>query len=429
MIAFAAALHIFHAAFLAYEYRESPPASLFPFNRAVACSPMPDAVSNPAWLPRFAYPYLHASGAMPYSMEGLYASIIRVGYGTGGLGFQASWSRFGFDAYMEHAAGADIGFMPVRYISLGAGGRYYHLALHTPETGARAGLADGRAAIILAPFEWIEVAFQQENIGSLFVAKRRDLLFPVWSAGASLRPMLGLAVAYNLNSSAHGYVNSVSASAAVLKHFIIQGGYARETMTSSMSLTVAYRGIAASYGLRYHPHLGLTHCVGVTLSTVEIPVEPIGYGRILERFRRSAPRLDLGKCTLEELREIPWLSRDHAARIIRFRDAEGSLTRAALVQIGMTERDIDRLLTRATGLAPPTRSSRDEYRARMDAEKARKRLFKSLIKAGVPPGTALELSGMAVRGEARQLRERIASLSGLSAETRKTVAKLCAGPF
>jgi hypothetical protein len=65
----------------------------------------------------------------------------------------------------------------------------------------------------------------------------------------------------------------------------------------------------------------------------------------------------------------------------------------------------------------------------MDVEKAQKRLFRSLIREGVPPGTALELSGMAVRGETRNLRERISSLRGLSAETRKTVTVLCAGPF
>lgn len=429
MIAVAATLHLLHSVFLAFEYRESPPASLFPFNRAAACSPMPDAVSNAAYLPRFPYPYLHASGAMPHSMEGLYASIIRVGYGTRRFGFQASWSRFGFDAYMEHAAGGDIGFMPVKYISLGAGGSYFHLAMDTPETGARAGVADGRAAILIAPFDWIDLTFQQENIGSLFIKKRRDLLFPGWSAGAALRPIRGLAITYNLNHTVHGYVNSLSAAAAVLKHFIIQGGYARETMTSSMSLTIAYRGIAASYGLRYHPHLGLTHCVGVTLSTGEIPVEPISYGRILARFRGGKAAIDLKECTLEELCEIPWLPRDHASRIIRYRDTEGPLTRASLVQIGMTERDIDRLLTRATGLTPPKRSSREEYQARIKIEKAQKRLFTSLTKAGVPPGTALELAGMAVRGETRRLREKIASLDGLSADKKKEVSALCAGPY
>ena len=425
MIAVAVALHLLHSATLAFEYRESPPAALFPFNRAAACSPVPDAVSNPAYLPLFGYPYLHASGAIPYSMKGLYASIIRAGYGTRGFGLQASWSRFGFDAYLEHVAGADIGFMPVRYVSRGAGGRYYRLAIDTPETGARAGLADGRASLLVSPFEWIDIAFQQENIASIFIKKRRDLLFPGWSAGAALRPMRGLTVAYNLNLTTHGYVHSVSAAAAVLRHFIIPAGYARETMTSSMSITVAYRNVAASYGLRYHPHLGLTHSAGVTLSTGEIPVDPISYGRVRARFRGRAAPIDLRTCTHEELEAIPWLSRDHAARIIRYRETEGPLTRAALVQIGMTEKDVDRLMARATGLAPVPRSEREAYLARAKTEAARKRAFASLVGAGVPPATALDLAEMAAGGERRRLAEKIKNLGGLSAETKKAAARIC----
>ncbi|TFH42535.1 MAG: hypothetical protein E4G96_03235, partial [Chrysiogenales bacterium] len=146
MIAVAAALYLLHPAILAFDYRESPPAALFPFQRAVAGSPMPDAVSNPAYLPLFRYPYFPASGSMPYSLDGLYSSVIRTGYGGRGFVIQASWSRFGIDAYMEHVAGADVGYMPLKYLSIGVGARYYHLEMNMTETGARARMADGRAS-------------------------------------------------------------------------------------------------------------------------------------------------------------------------------------------------------------------------------------------------------------------------------------------
>jgi hypothetical protein len=183
MIKLVIAFYLAKSLSAAFDYRENPPASLFPIHQAAADASLPDSVSNPAYLPRFRYPYLTCSGSLPYTLSDIYSTTLRAGYGARGFGFQAAWNRFGFEEYLEHIVEANFAFMPVRYVSIGAGLRYYNISLNTVEASLSSHLVDGMASIMIAPFEWIEIAFQQENPGSLFIRRRRDLLFPAWSAG------------------------------------------------------------------------------------------------------------------------------------------------------------------------------------------------------------------------------------------------------
>ena len=300
MIHLAVALIIAAGPIGAFEYRETPPASLFPFSQAAADPSLPDAISNPAYLPAIRYPYLHFSGGMPYTLSGLYASSLRAGYGTRGFGIQAAWDRFGLEQYTEHIVELNIGYMPVKYVSIGAGAYYYNLSIDTVETNLRTHQADARASIVISPCRWLDISFLQENIGSIFRKKRRDLMFPEWSAGAALKPFRGFAIVYNINSTAAGYVNTISAAANVLKYFSLRAGYAVEATTYAASLSFIYRYIAVSYGIKYHPHLGLTHSVGVTLSALEMNIEPISYGPVfpLTGGKPATEKVDLNACSL-----------------------------------------------------------------------------------------------------------------------------------
>ncbi len=424
-------LFIARAAICAFDYREAPPAALFPFIQAAGDSSLPDAVSNPAYLPAIRYPYLAVSGGMPYSMSGLYSSALRAGYGGKGCGVRAFWSRFGLEEYAENIAGAEIGYMPVRYISIGACVRYYNLAINTPEVTKMIHLVDGGCSVVLSPFTWIDLAFQQENLGSLFVTSRRDLLPPDWSAGAALKPFRGLALAYNCNSTANGYVHCVSASANVLKYFSVRVGYARETGTFTAALLFIYKYLSASYGLKYHPHLGFTHSVGVTLAAAEIPVESLAYGDLFSRLRggRTAVKTDLNACGMESLESVPGLDRAMAERMMKYRKTIGPLSRNGLLQIGLSEQEIDRLLEHATGLAPDAPSPADAYRDRERIEKARKELFKKLLALGIPASTALELSDLAAQGQREALAGRIDALRWTDADKKKKARDLCAAPL
>ncbi|OHD66659.1 MAG: hypothetical protein A2176_05185 [Spirochaetes bacterium RBG_13_51_14] len=417
------------AAVSAFDYRETPPAALFPFCQAAADASLPDAISNPAYLPSIRYPYLHCSGGMPYTLDELYSSTIRIGYGTHGVGIQAVWNRFGFAQYLEHIVEGNIGYMPVKYVSIGAGVYYYNLTMDTVEISLSSHLVDGRASILVSPCRWIDLSFLQENIGSLLCPNRRDLLFPEWSAGAALRPVQGFTLLYNMNRTAVGYVNSISASANVLKYFSVKVGYAREANTYSASLCVLYRYVAASYGLKYHPHLGFTHSVGITLSTQDINIESLGYGPLMSKIRKlhDGRKIDINTCSYDDLLGVRGCDRHYTERIMKYRKTIGPLTRTGLLQIGMSEKEVNHMLEYITGLAPEDPDSGIGRRGGSDLECKQKRLFRDLIELGLPAATALEIAELAVTGDYRTIQNRINSLPALDARKKKRAQELCTG--
>jgi hypothetical protein len=430
MIQIIAIICLAKSAFAAFDYRESPPAALFPFFQAASDSSIPDSISNPAYLPRIRYPYLHFSGSMPYTLDGLYSSTLRIGYGTKGFGIQATWNRFGFDQYLENVVGANIAYMPVKYVSIGAGASYYNLLMDTAEVSMTTHLADGRISVLVAPFDWIELAFQQENIVSLFIRKRRDILFPEWSAGAALKPLKGLALIYNLNKTSNGYVNCVSASANILKYFSLKVGYAREATTYSAALSFMYKYISVSYGLKYHPHLGFTHSAGVTLSMEDMNIDSLTYGSILSRIQeiQNIQKTDINSCSMDQLKSVPVLGQQIADRIMKYRKAIGPLSRKSLIQIGLLESEIDRLMPYISGLAPDEAEPKIDYRSRERYEKAQKEIFKKFVGLGLPAASALDLADMAIKGQRQACLDRITSQPDLDAQKKKKALELCAGP-
>ncbi|MBP7738424.1 MAG: helix-hairpin-helix domain-containing protein [Spirochaetes bacterium] len=413
----------------AFDYRVTPPASLFPFRQSANDHSIPDAISNPAYLPRIPYPYLHCSGSRPYTQDGLEATTLRAGYAVRGFAIQAVWDRFGIGGYMEHVVEVNIAYMPIRYISIGSGVTYYNLSIRTAEASLKTHQADCRASIVIAPFPWIEAAFQQENIASLFIKKRRDLMFPEWSAGAALKPFKGLAIMYNINKTPHGYVNTIAASANVLKYFSLRVGYAREAMTCAGSISFIYKYVAASYGLKYHPHLGLTHTVGITLSATEMTLDSLSYGSMFSRAsdRRNMEKVNINACSMETLLSVPGLDRQTAERIMKYRKTIGPLTRTGLLQIGLTEKDIADLLPHITGLAQEEKSPAPDRRSLDRIEKIQKDLFKRLVVLGVPAASALECADMALRGESKSCADRINAMADLGAAARKQAVGLCSG--
>jgi hypothetical protein len=247
---------------------------------------------------------------------------------------------------------------------------------------------------------------------------------------AALKPFRGFSLIYNITGTAAGYVNCVSASANILKYFSLKVGYAREAATGSAALSFIYKYISVSYGLKYHPHLGFTHSVGVTLSASEMNIDSLSYGPIFSRFRETErdEKTDINSCSMDRLRRIPGLDVVFAERIMKYRQTIGPLSRTGLLQTGMTESQIDALLLHATGLAPEVLPARPDYGAREKFEKAQKELFKKLIGLGLPPASALECAELALRGDRKTLDERLKSLPGMNTQKMKKVLELCALP-
>jgi len=413
----------------AFDYRVTPPAALFPFRQSANDASLPDSVSNPAYLPRIVYPYLHCSGGRPYTLDGLYATTLRAGYAVKGFAVQALWDRFGTAQYMENVVELNLAYMPVRYVSIGAGATYLNLAISTAESSLKTHQADCRASLLIAPCEWFEIAFQQENMASLFIKKRRDLLFPEWIAGTALKPFRGFSLLYNISKTSNGYVNTIAATANVLKYFSIRVGYARETATCSGALAFVYKYVAVSYGIKYHPHLGYTHTAGVTLSVSEMHIDSLSYGSIFSRIReaRNRPPVNINSCSMDQLAAIPGMEQHMAERIMKHRRSIGPLSRSSLLQIGLSTGEIDGLREHITGLLPDETGGKSARQRSGRHEQAQKEIFKKLIVLGVPASTALELSDMIMMGKNRSYAERVNALPDFPPDKKKQVLKLCDG--
>jgi hypothetical protein len=431
MIHITLALYLATKSFAAFDYRENSPASLFPHNLAAVDATLPDAASNPAYLPAFEYPYLHCSGSKPFTLDELYSTILRIGYGTSGFGVQASWNRFGFEQYLENIAEIAFGYRPVKYISFGAGVSYYNISIHTLETSLSSHLCDGSISVVIAPFEWIDLAFRHENVVSIFIKKRKDLLYPAWSAGAALKPIHGLAFVWNINRTPYGYVNSISASVNILKYFIARAGYAKESMTYAASVSLIYKYVSVSYGLAFQPHLGFTHSFGVSIAPREIPVVSLNYGNIFQRIHefRTIDKIDISVCARDELVSIPEMNEVFAERIIKYRENVGPVTKDALVQIGMKEQEIHHLLKYIKGVKTGTPEPKANSRFKRLNEKTQKEIFKKLLGEGLAASLSLELAEMAVRGQHLMIRDKLGSLREIDAEKKKKILKLCTEPF
>lgn len=429
MIHIAITVYLATTAIGAFDYRENSPSSLVPLYQATVDASLPDSVSNPAYLPMIKYPYLHFSGCNPYTLDELYSSTLSAGYGIKGFAIQAVWNRFGFEQYLENIAQVNVGFRPVKYVSLGTGVLYYNLAINTIEVSTMIHQVDGRFSILITPFEWIDLSFQHENIGSLFIKKRRDILFPGWCAGAAVKPIKGLTLLYNLNKTAHGYVNSIAASANVLKYFSIKVGYSRETFTYSAGLTFIYKYIAVSYGLKYHPQLGITHSVGITLAPQEISIDCISYSSMLSRARdmQNMKKIDISTCSFERLCDIPNMDPLHAERIIKYRNTIGPVTRDSMIQIGMSEQEVDRISAHFTSLKASSANNKHVVSAKNYFENRQKSLFKKFLSLGLSSSTALELAELAGSGQKESLIKKINSLSGINQDIKNKIRDICAG--
>ena len=93
----------------AFEYRESAPAALFPFVRAVSDTGTGSISDGPAGLALYDMYYVTTAYARPYSLQGLNAGSSRAGYSDGVNGVQAAYSLFGTDEYGERSISLKAG--------------------------------------------------------------------------------------------------------------------------------------------------------------------------------------------------------------------------------------------------------------------------------------------------------------------------------
>ncbi len=434
MIKILAAAFISKTLLASFEYRQSSPLALFPGNQPVVETVEPLPGMNPAFLPLFKFRYLSSSASNPYRMEGLSSGSLAAGGGTGTLGLQGSWSRFGTAFYSENIFRADAGFQPVSFLSLGLGYRYYLLDISVDEISLETSLSDAAASLLLVPFDFLFISFQQENIYSLTHRERRDLLFPGSAAGIAVSPFRGLRFSYNLEKTAPGYVNSFSLSASLLSFFRVKGGYSRETCSYSAAVSVKYSRYSFSYGFRYHSYLRATHSIGLTVSTETVPYRGMNY-LTLKGDRKDKPvtKIDIRTCSCEELKKLPAVSDTIAERIIKYRKMIGPVTEKALVQVGMPPEDITVFRGYIYGLEESgdyRKKKRGKQRTYYPSGRkkelySRRRVFRKLMATGIGATASLRISEMYVSGKRKEIAAYLKSLPSLTPKKRKEILSLC----
>ncbi len=423
----------------AFEYRSGNPESLFQHNRAAVDSFSPGSLINPAYLPLVNYMYLTTSGDNPYSIDELYSGSIGFGAGAGSTGLQFVWKRFGIKEYNENIMNFNVGFMPVKYLSVGTGIAYYFLQIDTEYISYRKKLIDSRFSVLIMPTHWLRLSFLQENIGAIWDDSRRSILFPEYSYGISIHAVKGLSIIWNRTGTSFGSINSYSVTANLLDFLSIRGGYSRETSTYSAAFSFILRNMIVSYGFRFHTYLGYTHSIGLSLTEVPVRYESLDY--LTEFPDRSGliknSRININRCTIDELRDIPLLSDTMAQRIIKYRELIGPVTKKSLMQIGLSSRDITMLTDYIYGLkdeepgvkefVPRRRGYRSGRKKRLrHSYKKRKSLFIKLINNGINPGLSLKISEIAVKKSGKSFEEAIGSIPGISSRQKSRILKICA---
>ncbi|HDP80035.1 MAG TPA: helix-hairpin-helix domain-containing protein [Spirochaetes bacterium] len=422
----------------AFEYRENSPAALFNQYCAIADPSPLGNLSNPSYLPFQQGFYLQGSYGKPYSLDELNAATARTGYSHGIVGLQAGWTSFGMEEYREQTIEGSMGMKVSRFFSLGAGYTAFNLRTDTGQWAMNSWTSNARTAVALTPHRALNLSFSQENIISLFNDRRRDLLYPGWSAGCDLSPLEGLHLIWNLNRGYYGFENLFSVSVNLLSFLAVRVGYAREATVSSMALVFFHKNIRVAYGMRYHGILGTTHGVEVTLAGGGLGLSPLRFKRpSRDEAVRDLPDepVDISRCTPEDLLELPGVSEDIARRIILYRDTIGPVTPKALYQVGLEEQQVQVLRQCLTGLAPdPEGFSRERHkknRGRSPAKPGydsslRKVLFSRLIKEGVPAGTAIRVADMARTNRLNTLIPAIRGMKDLPPPLREKVVSVCA---
>jgi hypothetical protein len=421
----------------AFEYRESAPAALFPFVRAVSDTGTGSIPDGPAGLALYDMYYVSAAYARPYSLQGLNAASSRTGYSDGVNGVQAAYSFFGTDEYGERSISLKAGRLLHPRLAAGLGLSRHDLTIEADGYSMRRSFIDCTAAVLVMPFDWLRAGFIHENIRSSF-DKSDGTITPAWSAGLSVAPARGISLEWNLTREYYGSINSLAISANLIPRLGIRAGYARETSSFAGAVVFSLGHLILSYGIRQHAYLGSTHTVALTALSSPALFDGIRYETLRRKRGRVAPvrRVDINSCGIDDLNEIPVLREGIPERIIKYREMIGPVSRHALRQIGMEEREILELMDYAEGLAEDPgraeRERRNETRRRgapptrpFASQEKRKELFSRLLARGVPASLAIRIADRARELGRDELIREISGMKDISEHLRKTIIAAC----
>jgi len=414
----------------AFEYQPAAPVELFPYSVAVRDETSPGQYIPAHYAPLAAGASISSSAGQPYSIEGVSARHISAVIPFKPLGFSAAWKSFGTSGYMENTFLVSAGFAPFKAISFGAGVNCYSLKIHGGDIDTDKNFFCASAGLLIRPFKWLETAAFADNIRSFFDDTDNFYIRENCGAGIKLKPFQGLSLIYNVNKDYSGYLNSLSVTAHILPFLSVSCGYAREAMTWSGALSAVFKKVSASYGIRLHPYLGVTHIVGLSLNADGEKLPSIKYSqdRGDNEEKEYIKKIDISICSDEEIKAIPVLNAVHAERIIRYREQIGPVSEKALAQLGLNAREIVNFQKYVFGFAQDKRESHEKVSTQKKPSpvKKNKNLFMSLVEeVGLSPTQALELCEAAAKGGREGFRKKLQSMP-LGAVEKKEAEAVCA---
>ncbi len=217
----------------------------------------------------------------------------------------------------------------------------------------------------------------------------------------------------------------------------LKAGYSKETSSYAASFVFQYKKLSVSYGLNHHPYLGLTHKLGLTISTSDIAFEQINYNTRL--FKSTLPesqkKIHINSCTLDELIESQLFPKNIAERIIKYRKIMGPVNKKALLQIGLSQKDFKKIKKYIIGFAPepnPVKYKKfKKYSKHRKSNKGnhginiRKKLFQKLLERGLSASISLRVADLAKDKNKKKIILEIKRLPDITDEKKKLIIKIC----
>jgi len=399
----------------AFEYKDAGGSySMYPAYENVVSG------KNPALLSLSKTSFLQFSGEQPWSMEELGFGSVKAVVPFHKMAFSLSWANFSSNEYRENSLDLIYSITPFSWLSLGAVFNYYNLYIADRNVTTEH-FVDGSFHLVIRPFKWLHLSGSIENAATFFDVHNRALNGNFYFS-AGILPMKGVSLQWNCQKTIYGFNNIFTLSIALLSSLEITGGYNFESKTVCGGINFIWRNFNASYTLNYHSYLGSTHRFTFSVSLKERSFKGLG---IPQKKKKSIKRLNINTCTLKDLLTIPVLNEIMAKRIILYRKKIGPITIKTFSQIGMESKDIQTLMKYIYGIKKIKRNFKSKkYKSqRLFTHKDKKRLFLSLIKSGVSPLKAAQLSQARYKRNYKKVRKIISTIKHKKIQQR--ALKLC----
>lgn len=178
----------------------------------------------------------------------------------GAIGLYAS--TFGFELYREFTATAAVAKI-IGGVGIGIAVNYYSVVIHNYGSSGAFGVDAGA---IVALTSDANVGVSMTNVTGSFIGSSREKIPQSFSAGIAYSPLASMRILAQYRKELSFEPSPVIAiEYAVTDEIIVRCGVADEPASESGGIGVRLNGVLLDYALAYHPELGWTHELSLTI--------------------------------------------------------------------------------------------------------------------------------------------------------------------